>query len=114
MHVSVPQLDPVEVMPGFAGRFVHAERTTLAFWDLPAGRELPVHSHPHEQILVQQSGRFEITVDGETWIAEAGDCVVIPPNVEHSGRSLTDCRILDVFAPVREDYREACVAAGQG
>ncbi len=92
-------------MPGFFGRFVHSERMTLAFWELPEGRELPEHSHPHEQILVQKSGRFEITVGGTTTVAEAGDCVVIPPNVSHSGRALSDCTILDIFAPVREDYR---------
>ena len=94
-------------MPGFLGRFLHSERMTLAFWELPAGRELPEHSHPHEQVLVQRSGRFEITIDGETTVVEPGDCVVIPSGAVHSGRTLTDCEILDVFAPVREDYRDA-------
>jgi quercetin dioxygenase-like cupin family protein len=36
----------------------------------------------------------------------AGDVVVIPGGVTHSARSLTPCRILDVFSPVREDYRQ--------
>lgn len=26
-------------------------------------------------------------------------------HVPHSGRALTDCRVIDVFYPVREDYR---------
>ena len=34
-----------------------------------------------------------------------GDTFFIPPNVPHSGRSITNCRIIDVFCPVREDYR---------
>ena len=105
MRIRTSELPEREVMPGFAGRFVHSERMTLAFWELPAGRELLEHSHPQEQVLVQKAGRFEITVAGETTVAEPGDCVVIPPNAVHSGRALTDCVILDVFAPVRDDYR---------
>ena len=30
---------------------------------------------------------------------------LIPGNVMHGGLTLTDCRVFDLFAPVREDYR---------
>ena len=30
---------------------------------------------------------------------------IVPPNVTHSGRAVTECRIIDVFHPVRDDYR---------
>ena len=33
-----------------------------------------------------------------------GDIAVIPPNVKHSGKSITNCKIIDVFYPIREDY----------
>jgi hypothetical protein len=29
----------------------------------------------------------------------------VPPNVTHSGHAVTECRIIDVFHPVRDDYR---------
>jgi quercetin dioxygenase-like cupin family protein len=35
-----------------------------------------------------------------------GDVLVIPPNVPHSGKALTDVSVMDAFAPVREDYRD--------
>ena len=35
----------------------------------------------------------------------AGDVLVIPGDAKHSGRAHTGCRILDVFSPVREEYR---------
>ena len=34
-----------------------------------------------------------------------GEVAVIPSGAVHSGRALTQCRFLDVFHPVREDYK---------
>jgi quercetin dioxygenase-like cupin family protein len=48
---------------------------------------------------------FELTIDDETQVLGPGTVTQIPGNAVHSGKALTDCRILDVFAPVREDYR---------
>ena len=72
---------------------------------LGPGIDLPEHSHPHDQITNIIEGEFELTVDGVPEILSAGHYRVIPPDVVHSGRSITVCRIIDVFSPVREDYR---------
>ena len=34
-----------------------------------------------------------------------GDVIVIPSNIPHSGRALTKCILMDVFSPVREEYK---------
>lgn len=94
-----------ELAPGYFARFVHGERLTLAFWRVSEGALLPAHAHPHEQCSTVLVGRFELIVDGRAEVLEAGRVAVIPPNVQHEGRALTACRILDAFAPVREDYR---------
>ena len=64
-----------------------------------------LHSHPHEQVSNVISGTFELTVDGVPYRLEPGTAVVIPPHAVHSGRSITDSALIDVFYPVREDYR---------
>jgi quercetin dioxygenase-like cupin family protein len=94
-----------EVMPGFHGRFVHSERMTLAYWEIDAGAVLQRHAHPHEQVAHVLEGTFEMTVGGVTHRLEVGDVAVVPPDAPHSGSALTRCRIVDVFCPVREDYR---------
>ena len=84
---------------------MHSENVTIAHWRLLAGHVLPEHSHPHEQVTNVLSGRVALTVDGETQILEAGCVVVIPPHAEHSARPEVDTRVIDVFCPVREDYK---------
>jgi quercetin dioxygenase-like cupin family protein len=51
------------------------------------------------------AGTLDLVVDGQTTRLTPGMAFVIPPNVPHSGRAITACRVLDVFSPVREDYR---------
>ena len=50
-------------------------------------------------------GEFEFTVDGKTQVYTAGAVVHIPSNVPHSGKAITPCKLMDVFSPVREDYK---------
>jgi len=93
------------IMDGFDGKFVHGKTMTVSFWEIKEGSILPRHSHFHEQISIVSSGKFEITIGEETRIMEAGTIGLIPSNIEHEGRALTDCVIIDVFCPVREDYK---------
>jgi quercetin dioxygenase-like cupin family protein len=92
-------------MPGYRGRFIHTANMSIAFWDIEAEAIAPEHSHPHEQVVCPIEGRFELTVAGETRVLEAGEVAVIPPDVIHSGRAITHCRIIDTFYPIRDDYR---------
>ena len=94
-----------EVLPGFLGRFIHTDSMTTAFWEIHEGSELPLHAHPHEQITIVLDGKLSMTMNDDTRTLEKGMVMTIPSNAVHSGRALTDCRVLDIFSPVREDYR---------
>ncbi len=103
---SIAALPAKEFIPGFWGRMIHTEHATLAYWEIAADSILPLHSHPHEQTVNMLEGEFEITIGGQTRVLKAGEVVVIPGNVPHSGRATGQpCKILDVFCPRREDYR---------
>ena len=94
-----------EIIEGFKARFVHTENTTIAYWEIEEGAELPLHSHIHEQVAMVTKGSFEMTIGGKTEVYEPGKIAVIPSNVEHSGKALSDCEVTDIFSPVREDYK---------
>lgn len=94
-----------ELLPGFRARFVHSAHLTVAYWKIKAGAVLPDHAHPQEQISNVIEGAFELTIEGETRTLGRGTVAVIPAHTQHSGRAITQCQIIDVFYPVREDYR---------
>lgn len=96
---------PREIVPGFSARFIHTENNTISFLEVKAGMSLPLHSHIHEQCSFVLEGEFEMTIGEETKILTPEIFAVIPPRVPHGGTAITDCKLFDVFSPVREDYR---------
>lgn len=103
--IRLDELKAAEPVPGFKVRCVHSENMTIAHWDVRAGSVLPPHSHPHEQVTQIIAGEFDLTVEKQTFRMGPGTVAVIDANRQHTGRALSDCRIIDVFYPVREDYR---------
>ena len=102
------ELDHLEVkepVPGYKAVFVHSDSMTVAYWEVDEGAVMPEHSHPHEQIASVVEGKFELTLGGETEVLDTGSAAVIPSNTPHGGKALTRCRLIDVFHPVRDDYR---------
>jgi quercetin dioxygenase-like cupin family protein len=94
-----------ELFPGVRARLIHTDHVSHSWVELDEGATFPEHHHPHEQIVSVLEGELEITVAGETLRLTPGRVFVIPGGASHAGRALTACRVLDAFAPVRDDYR---------
>lgn len=64
------------------------------------------HSHPHEQMGLMLEGEAEFIVGGESKIVGPGTMWRIPGGVKHKViAGDRPVRALDVFHPIREDYR---------
>ena len=103
--VQLDQLPVRQIFPGLKARLIHSERVSHSWVEVDAGATFPQHAHPHEQIVTVLSGELDLVVEGVTHTLRPGVVYVIPPGVRHSGGSKTGCRVLDAFAPVRDDYR---------
>lgn len=105
MFLQLESIALKEIAPGYQARFIHTANMTLAFWEVKAGSILPMHHHVHEQTSQVIEGDFQLTIDGERRVLTPGIIAVIPSNVTHWGIALTDCKLLDIFSPAREDYK---------
>ncbi|MFD0792921.1 cupin domain-containing protein [Mucilaginibacter litoreus] len=94
-----------EIAPGFFSKLIHTDTNTINFIEVAAGCSVPTHSHVHEQLSFVTEGRFELTVNGVPQVLDAEMFAVIPSNAPHSGLAITDCKLIDIFSPAREDYK---------
>ena len=63
-----------------------------------------LHHHVHRQVSYIESGRFEVTVDGNKKILDPGDCFFVAPDLVHGVLALEKGSLLDIFTPTREDF----------
>ncbi len=103
--INLHNIAPKEIAKGYFAKLIHTEKMTFSFVTVKAGKVLPEHKHPHEQVSIIQTGLFQLTLEGNPIQFKEGELVIIPSNTLHSGLAITDCQILDVFAPAREDYK---------
>ncbi|TDE44884.1 cupin domain-containing protein [Flavobacterium rhamnosiphilum] len=64
----------------------------------------PIHQHYHSQTSYVVSGKFEVTINDEKKILQAGDAFYIEPNILHGAICLEGGMLIDVFSPIREDF----------
>ena len=103
--VKLNELPELEIADGIKAHAVTANTVTVLHVKIMEGALLPEHSHHNEQVVNVIDGELEITVDGTNHSLVPGKVLILPPNVPHSGRAITNCRVIDVFHPVREDFR---------
>jgi quercetin dioxygenase-like cupin family protein len=91
---------------GVAMRALFGENAMLNLVEMEPGSLVAAHSHPHEQLGLVLEGELILTVDGVPHRLPPGHAFQIEGGIEHSGEAGAEgCLVLDVFQPVREDYR---------
>ena len=101
----IKNIKPKELAPGITGYYAHGDKVTFGYVDLKKGSSVPMHHHVHEQITYIVEGQLDMVIDGVAFSLTDGMYHVIPSNLPHSAIAITDCKVIDVFGPVREDYK---------
>jgi len=93
------------LLPGIIGYYAHGTQASMGLVELAGGAVMPVHQHIHEQITHILEGQLDMVINNKPYSLTAGSCYVIPSNVWHGATAVTDCKLIDVFSPVREEYK---------
>ena len=97
--------EPVEELNPTIGRqVIHTDRMTVGRLILKKGAYVPTHDHEAEQIVNVIEGSLRFEIEGKEYVVAAGESLVLPGNLPHDAKALEDSVVLDVFAPVREDW----------
>lgn len=111
---NFPEIRSFEVAPGVSAQPVFGEALMLNLLRFQPGAIVPLHSHPHEQIGWVLGGELGMQSGGHDYELTEGGVYALRPNVEHSGLAgQSGCVVLDVFNPVRDDYRDRWTRSGQ-
>jgi mannose-6-phosphate isomerase-like protein (cupin superfamily) len=102
--VDTSTLNVIERLPGWHGRYFHSQSMTFAHYDFLRGSSIHEHSHPQEEVYEVIEGELEMTIDGVSQIARAGLVAIVPANVRHSVKALTDGRAIIVDYPLRREF----------
>jgi quercetin dioxygenase-like cupin family protein len=109
MSLYFPNADELSrhtIFPGVTIQTAAAEQMMLSVVDIEPGRVVEEHAHPHEQVGMVLQGRAIFFIGDEQKTLGPGDLYRIPAGVRHRVVALDEAvRALDIFHPVREDYR---------
>ena len=102
---QIKDIAPKQLMEGITGHYAHGEKMSFGLVEIKEGTVMPAHQHVHEQITYLLEGQLDMQIDGMVYSLTPGSYHVIPSNSWHGARAITACTVIDVFAPVREDYK---------
>lgn len=88
------------VLTGF-----HGEKMMMVLNATLPDHDVPIHSHPHEQIGMVYSGKAILRIGNQEKLVKKGDFYCIPASTPHGDTCIgkKPFVMLDIFHPVRED-----------
>jgi quercetin dioxygenase-like cupin family protein len=105
-HHKLNEIPEERVTDLFSRRFFTGDKLTMAFLTLRKGCIVPRHQHDSEQFSYCISGSLHFKIGDEELILKAGELVEIPSNVPHEAVAHEDFTGIDVFSPIRIDWRD--------
>ena len=93
-----------QATPGVEGYvFDGAEGSQMAFWNCRETVASAAHVHDYDEYMLVVQGCYTLIIDEERIPVKAGEELLIPRGVEHSGEVLAGTRTIHAFGGHRAD-----------
>jgi quercetin dioxygenase-like cupin family protein len=103
---SLADIPPLPIWQGVLARAVEGREVTFAIVELEPDSVVGQHQHPNEQVGIILKGSLRFNIGDESRDLRAGDTYVIPSGIAHGAIAGPEgAVVIDVFAPVRSDWR---------
>ena len=87
-----------------ARRNFHSANMTFAHYDFTRGASIHEHLHVKDEVYKVIEGEREGTIDGVAQIACVGLVAIVPGNLGHSVKAISDGRAIIVGPPSRPGF----------
>jgi len=101
--IEVEKLRVTERLPGWFGRYFHSAQMTIAHYQFVKGASIHEHHHPQEEVYEVIEGELEVTIGGVAQIVKPGVAAIVPSEVPHSVKALSDGRAIIIDSPTRPE-----------
>jgi mannose-6-phosphate isomerase-like protein (cupin superfamily) len=88
----------------FQGIQHQATNVSFIWVDMPPGGTIRLHKHPYEEIFIIQEGIATFTVGFATLEAHAGQVIIVPAEVPHKFRNLSDKQLRQIDIHVNKQF----------
>jgi len=100
--VDTKNLEVGEPLAGWHDRYFQSEKMSFEYYDVDEGASIHEHSHQEEEVWHVIEGTLEVTIDGEKFVAGRGTAAIVPSNMPHSVKALTNAKVIIANHPVRQ------------
>jgi quercetin dioxygenase-like cupin family protein len=105
-RASVRPGEAVEQLPGiWRTTLCWNEASMLCHFHMMPGAKVPLHTHAAAQNGYVVRGRVRFLQEDGEFVAGPGDAYLFEGNRRHGAEVLEDSEVIEVFTPMRPEYR---------
>jgi len=104
--INKENVEKVEALEGiYRKTLAYNNDVMLCFFILEKDAVVPLHEHEAHQIGYVLKGKIKFITETREFIAKEGDSYVFNSNEKHGAELLEYTEVIEVFNPIREDYK---------